>query len=483
MKYRQDVLIKELTNLYPINTLKSIISPKEKIYLVGGSIRNLLLGRKIKDFDLIISNNPLFIVRKLAKALKGNFFKFKGCNYRIIYKENRITKNIDFSKFKEDTLLKNLKARDFTINAFALEVNNPCLVDPCNGAGDLAQKTLRVISASSFTADPLRLLRAIRLSAQLKFKIEDETKKLLIKFASLIKKTPVERILNELCLILKNKNSFYSIKQLQELGLLNYIIPELVFFHDPLFKSKNIWLHSLNSLKELENILNNLPLYFPEYYKKIKNYLRKNQVINRNNLILLKLATLLHDIGKPLTISLDKKGKIRYTSHQEVGKILALNIFKHLALSNREIEHLTQLIKYHMQIGYFSNCHNLSSKALWRFYKKVSPNLINITLLSLADSKEIYSKNPNINFFKQQKLVKNLLHRYFSKDKTSYPKSLIKGDDLIKYFNLSPGPIFKVILCEVIDTYVEGKIRNKKEALKYIELKYNLRQRSPLAKE
>lgn len=483
MKYRQGALIKELANLPPINTLKNIISPREKIYLVGGSVRNLLLGRKIKDFDFIINKSPLFIVRKLAKTLKGNFFKFKDCHYRIIYKENRIIKNIDFSKFKENNLLKNLKARDFTINALALEINNPCLIDPCNGVKDLTKKTLRVISPSSFTADPLRLLRTIRLSAQLKFKIEDETKKLLIKFASLIKKTSKERILNELCLILKNKNSFYFIKQLQEIGLLNYIIPEFAFFHEPLFKSKNIWWHSLNSLKELEGILSNLPLYFPEYHRRMKNYLRKNQAINRNNLILLKLATLLHDIGKPLTISLDKRGKICYVSHQEVGKILALNIFKHLTLSSREIEHLTQLIKHHMTIGYFSNCPNLTLKSLWRFYKKVSPNLINISLLSLADSKEAYPKNPNINFFKQQELVNNLLHRYFSKDKTSYPKSLIKGDDLIKCFNLSPGPVFKIILSEVIEAYVEGKIKNKKEALKYIKLKYNLPQRSLSVKE
>ncbi|MDI6786393.1 MAG: HD domain-containing protein [bacterium] len=482
MENRQEVLIKKLINLHPLNTIKNIISPKEKIYLVGGSIRDFLLGKRIKDFDLITNKNPFSIVKRIAKSLNGKFFKFKDFNYRIIYKENHIVKNIDFSRFIENTLLKNLNTRDFTINALALEVNNPCFIDPCNGIKDLTQKTLRVINSSSFVKDPLRLLRAIRLSAQLKFKIEDKTRESITKLAPLIKEVSREGILNELCLILKNKKSFYFLKQLYELDLLIYIIPEFAFFYDSLFNSQEIWLHSLNSLKELENILENLSWYFPEYHKKIKQYLRKKQVGNRNNLVLLKLAIFLHDIGKPLTKSLDKKGKFHYTSHQEVGKTLAHIICKHLSLSNQEIECLTQTIKHHMQIGYFSNCNNLSSKALWRFYKKIGSNLVNIVLLSLADSKETYSQEQKLDLKKHQGFSRDLLQKYFEKDKDFYPKTFINGNDLIKYFNLSPGPIFKTILNEAIFAHIDGKIKNKKEALKYIELKYNLQQSSILAK-
>lgn len=474
MEYKQEILIKKLKNLPLLNILKSIVSPQEKIYLVGGSIRDLLLGKSIKDFDLITEKDPLPLVIKLAKAIKGNFFELKNNNYRIIYKEKHTIKNIDFSKFKKNTLLSNLRSRDFSVNTLALDISNLRLINPCNGLRDLSQKTLRVINSSSFTADPLRLLRAIRLSAQLKFKIEDKTKRLLTKFAPLMKKVSKERILNELCLILKNKNSFYFINQLQELNLLVFIIPELALFYDPLFNSKDIWLHSLNSLKELENILKNLSGYFPEYHKKIKSYLRKKQASHRSNFVLLKLAVLLHDIGKPLTRSLDQEGKVHYIGHQEVGKTLTYVICKCLSLSNQETTCLTQVIKHHMQIGYFSNCNNLSLNSLWRFYKKVSSNLINIILLSLADCKEICNQKPKLNFKKHQNLSKNLLQKHFGKDKIFYPKSLINGDDLIKYFNLSPGPIFKVMLDEIILASINKEIKNKKEALRYIELKYNL---------
>ncbi|MBU0599288.1 HD domain-containing protein [bacterium] len=470
MEYSQDLLIKKLSPyLHLFNLLKDIISPQEKIYLVGGSIRDLLLSRKVMDFDLVTFNNPLPLVKQLSQLLKGSFFKIKENSYCLVYKEGHLTKKIDFSKVKESSFLENLRARDFTVNAMGIEISNLMLIDPFEGRKDLKQKNLKVVNPSSFLDDPLRLLRAIRLKAQLRFKLDPQTEEFLIKSAPRIKEVASERIINELSLILEKKDAYSSIKELKELNLLVQIIPELAFFKNDLFNSQDIETHLLNSLKELEEILGNLAWYFPDYQKNIKSFLRKKYSCGRSNLVLLKLAVLLHDIGKPLARSFDQAGKICFFGHQGIGQTLSYAISKRLALSNQETEDLGQIIKHHMQIGYLSNSKELSHKALWRFYKRVNHNLINTVLLSLADKKETHSQRYKVNFETHLKLASLLIHKYLTKDKVFNPPSLVTGDDLIQSFNLTPGPVFKVLLNEVKKTYLEGTIKNKREALEYLE--------------
>ena len=237
------------------------------------------------------------------------------------------------------TIYDDLASRDFTINALAAEVQKDGtigpLIDPFAGAGDIERKTIKMTGRGSFVSDPLRILRAFRFSASLGFEIEPQTREEMRDRVALLPEVSAERIMVELLLILRTPYSSLFIREMDHIGVLDVLFPEILptkGCRQDGFHHKDVWEHSLLVTENCEQVLNNLTGYFGDWAERGIMILAGD-----NRLPLLKLTALLHDIGKPLTKGMNTiTGRTTFYGHARAGARLADSIAERLKLSGQE---------------------------------------------------------------------------------------------------------------------------------------------------
>jgi len=336
--------IKTCIKTSPFSILRELArTTNVQLYLVGGCIRDYLLKRKCNDYDFAINADALSFARQIAKVLKGTFvlLEEERATARVVYKSGKKIINLDFNNLKAKDIYTDLKRRDFTINAIAIDLssNNIEFIDPNNGLKDIELRLIRVISDKAFKEDPLRMLRAVRLSSELGFVIEKATYEAIVKLNGLISEVSPERITNELYLTLSSQNSSFFITILDKLGLFERIIPEIMFLKrlkQNGYHHLPVWEHSLATLTQLEGIASNLNRLFPKWHHKIIGYLNQPISINHNRFVNLKFISLLHDIGKFGTMKQDSSGRIRFIDHEILGAEISSKIAERLKLSTKE---------------------------------------------------------------------------------------------------------------------------------------------------
>ncbi len=449
---------------------------KEKIYLVGGYLRDLILKRENKDLDFVLAGRLTDFVKEFAEKIKGAFFLLNDRyqTNRVIDKKNGLT--YDFTRMRGRSIGEDLKKRDFTINALALDLGEPILskvIDPCKGREDIRKRTIRMVSEEAFADDPLRLLRSIRFRALLNFKIERKTRKLILQKAALLKKVSGERIKEELFGILALKESHRFIRELDELKLLTQIIPEIEALRktdQEGFHHLDVWKHSLETLEHTEKILEGLKRLFPKFYKKIGKHLREEVADKQPRITLLKLATLLHDLGKPQTQSITPEGRMRFIGHEEKGVEMAEEIGKRLRLSRKAIKTVKREILHHMRPGNLSEVPKVTNRAIFRFFRDCKEEGIETLILSYGDRLAACGPLATPRMIKRHReVVEEMLGDYYEKKFIVKPKRLVNGNEIMKRFKLSPGPKIGKILEALSEVQAEEKIKTKKEAFKFVQ--------------
>ena len=449
---------------------------KEKVYLVGGYLRDLILKRENKDLDFILAGRLTDFVKEFAEKINGTFFLLNDRyqTNRVIDKKNGLT--YDFTKMRGRSIGKDLRKRDFTINALALDLERPMLskvIDPGKGREDIRKRIIRMVSKEAFTDDPLRLLRSIRFRALLNFEIEEKTKKLILEKAPLLKKVSGERIREELFGILALEASHRFIRELDELKLLTQIIPEIEALRktdQEGFHHLDVWEHSLGALKHTEEILKNLKKLFPKFYKKINKHLKEEVADKQPRITLLKLATLFHDLGKPQTQAITPEGRMRFIGHEEKGVGMAEEIGKRLRLSRKAIEIVKREILHHMRPGNLSGVPELTNRAIFRFFRDCKEEGVETLILSYGD--RLASRGPLATpgmIKRHREVVEKMLGDYYERKFIVKPKKLVNGNEIMKRFNLSPGPKIGELLEALSEVQVEGKVKTKKEAFEFIK--------------
>jgi poly(A) polymerase len=432
---------------------------KTKVYLVGGFIRDHLLKRPCLDFDFAVEKDAISFAKLFARKIKGAFVlldKERGCA-RVAKKSNGTLSTFDFADFRGSTLTKDLSGRDFTINTLVCCMNaldpsaelDTAIKDLKRGKYDIKAKRIRMVSVRAFKDDPLRLLRAFSLKAMLGFKIEEKTLRQIKKDRDLICGVSYERIRDELFKILQSTRAGETLKSLDRIGLLSRIIPQV-----------EVMSHSLETVKQLDKILENM-----KDNAQLVDYINQPLSAQRTRASLMKLAALLHDIGKPDTRK-KEPGRISFHAHERVGKSIARSIAKMLKLSTRERFALQDMVLWHLRPGYLSNFKQPSKRALFRYFRDTQDEAVSIALLSLADQRATRGPLTTVSEQKHhEKICLDLIGTYFKKREEKPFVRLINGDDLIKKVKLAPSPLFKIILDEVEEKQVMGKIKNKDEAI------------------
>lgn len=405
--------ITKLKNIlkYPeISCLRRLaIVSKCQIYLVGGSLRDLISERNITDFDLTVKGDILTLSKNLANMLKASHVLLdkKRKTVRIITKTKFI---IDFT-FLAKSLIYELKRRDFTVNSLAFDLINLDFLDPLSGLTDLKNKTIKMNSDKVFKADPVRLLRAVRLKADLGFKIEAKTLKQIKKDKKLILKIKSERITEEFFKILANSNSRINLQLLDDLSL-NSIIFEIRN------KEKKA---PLSIYKRLENCFKKNIIN-----KKVCSYYDDVLAANRNRWVLLKLAALI----------LDKKIKIS-------------RAFKVLKLSLKEKKTLEKILKY-----YYLFCDKINQ---YSFLNQTEPVFLDLVILSLASNRISKTR------------ADKLFSMYFSYQKRKLQfKKIIDGDILKNKLKIKSSPLIGFILDKLQEAYYLKEIKTQAEALRLV---------------
>jgi len=448
---------------------------KVKLYLVGGILRDLLLGRQKEnpDFDFAVRRGAINFGRGLARKLKAGFVvldkEHGAC--RLVKKTKDKTYTLDFTDFRGADLHKDLLHRDFTLNALALELEkvfsagdlNASLIDPFQGREDLKKKIIRIVDKKAFSEDPLRILRAFSLASIFGFTIDEATLKLAARERAKLAKVSGERIRDELFKIFDTQNSFDYLARLDELKILKIIFPEIQKMHgigQGPYHHLDAWQHTLETVKQLEILLVEL-----KKNPDIREYLDAVISPERKRRALIKLGAFLHDIGKPKALRHEEDGKTTFHGHERIGLDITENIVKRLKLSNDELNALQKIVLWHLRPGYLADSGKPTARAKFRYFRDAGSEAISTLLVSIADQRA--TKGPlttRASRVQHERVVFGMVREYFHKKKEKKMPRLINGNDLMDRFKLEPSPLIGKILSEVEESQAIGKIRTRREA-------------------
>jgi poly(A) polymerase len=477
------------------------------VFLVGGAVRDALLGRAIHDLDFVLEREAIKTARSIANTLSdagaGTFLKAdfypldsERDTGRVIVTTidgSRIL--LDFAAFRGSNLEADILGRDFTVNAIAIDLRDNTIHDPLGGGLDLKERRLRSCSPSSFADDPVRILRGIRLAANFSFSIETETLTAMKAATGLLTNTSPERIRDELFRILDGSKPATCMRALDSIGALDKVLPELSGMKGIIQKAPHVhdvWEHTIATLGYLESMLLALAAkYYPENASDLRNGLmvlridRYRQQIDeifnapitadRSQRSLLFLAALYHDVAKPVSRTTDTEGQIRFWDHDQRGVEIAAKRGRALAMSNDETTHLEKIVRNHMRILY--HIHRLvtenklvTRRAIYRFFRDVGLTGVDICLLTLADLQATYEQNlPQETWAAALDVVRLMLENWFEKPaETISPPSLVKGDELMSAFNLQPGKIIGELLETIREYQAMGKVASREQALELV---------------
>jgi poly(A) polymerase len=438
-------------NLYRIalSVVETLHDAGFQAYFAGGCVRDRLMKRQPKDYDVATNARPNQVMKLFPKTLAiGKAFgvvkviirkqQVEVTTFRTEsgYSDGRHPDNVKYASRDED-----VARRDFTINGLLYDPIKDELIDLINGQTDIKKKIIRTIgdARQRFKEDKLRMMRAVRFACELGFTIDPKTKKAIIKSAGQIKKISVERIREELRRILICDRRDQGVKLLEQTGLLKHILPEVLRmkgvnqpkqFHP----EGDVYVHTVAVMKHLRNPF---------------TVMGKSQNLSFE----LALATLLHDVGKPGTFMITDR--IRFHEHERLGVEMAERICKRLKMANSQIETICWIIAKHLV---FKDIDKMRVSTLKRLFShKDYPLLAELhradRLGSVMDLKPYY--------------IAARLYKKLSKEELK-PKPLINGYDLIK-LGFKPGPIFSKILKVVEEAQLEKEVTTKEEALKLVQ--------------
>jgi hypothetical protein len=480
-----------------LDAVRPALPAGQPVYLVGGAVRDALLARPTHDLDFAVPADGIRLARRVADALGAAFMPLDesrdtGRVIRIHADGSRAI--LDFASYRGPDLEADLRGRDFTVNALALDVHTLALHDPLGGAADLRAKVLRPCSSESLRDDPLRVLRAVRLAAELGLHIPAATRRLIRQAVPGLPEVSPERLRDELLHILGGSRPSACLRALDLLDVLPHLLPELVPLKGLLQPAPHIhdaWEHTLRLLVHLEIILAALrPEYDPQaaadlfsgllvlqlgrYREQFGRRLGDGFVPGRSLRPLLFLAGLYHDVAKPQTRS-EESGRLRFLDHDRQGAPLAVARSRALMLSSQETGYLETLVRHHMRVHFFTN--RLvkedklpSRRAIYRFYRDTGPAGVDLVLLALADLRATYEQTlPQAHWAACLRVGRLLLENWWEKpDEAVSPPRLLGGRDLMDAFGLGPGPLIGELLEAVREAQAAGRIETREEALAFV---------------
>lgn len=451
-------------------------------YVVGGMLRDQLLGRLSArpNVDLAVAHGAVEFCRTLAAQLQSAFVPLDEAvgTARLVVETEAGRVEIDISDFRGPTLEEDLRHRDFTINAMALPLaawlrapdapSDP--IDPLHGREALARRMLIPCFPGTFQEDPVRILRAFRFAAQLEFQLEGSASALMTKAAAQLSRVASERIVEELLAIFQTDRSAPAVHELNQLGALDVLIPELSLgrgMEQGGFHHLDVLGHQLETVVQADRILSDCAEFSEPLREPMSRYCAQELSERHSRKALIKLSGLLHDIGKPARRTVEANGEIWFLGHEDTGAELAAMIVQRLRLSNREGEMVCKMVRHHLRPGFLSREPHITRRAIYRFFKDLGDDGPACLLVWWADRMATRGPKSHLDQVDQQRgKLEELLSAYFFRAaEVVKPARVLGGNQLMAALHLRPGPVVGELLSLIEEAQAEGRIHSAEEAL------------------
>lgn len=445
---------------------------EQHVYAVGGSVRDLIMEKEIKDIDLVI-DLPQGGVRF------ANFCEQNGLTGKVVIYETYGTAMFHFKKFPDDEIecvmtrgekyidsgsrnpvtefapiMEDASRRDLTINALYYNISKKKVEDLIGcGVQDIHDEILRApmemvseqMVDQTYIDDPLRIIRNIRFSCKLGFKISDETFNAMKRNVDRLSIITVERINTELCKILMSKNARQGIELINEIGAMKYVIPELeqcIGLGQNSYHFGDVWVHTMAVLE------NHCNLFEPD--------------------LICRLAALLHDIGKIECRTVDEHGRVHFYDHEFIGSDVAKRILQRLKFDNKTIDEVCFIIRNHMRAkGFENDCRKMKEKSINKFMYTCGNEERFLRTCQVIEADNLAHEKSHC--------ITGQYARFVECVKTSKMfgyRLPINGDDVINEFGIEPGPIIKEILKQVMNNVYSNPDISRESCLKLMKQAY-----------
>ncbi len=416
----------------------------KELYLVGGTVRDDLMGRASHDIDcatnarpdeikqIASKTNPLHIV-PIGEKFGTIQLHYPG-DTMIEITTYRGERYIPGDRHPEvqfgDSLLEDLRRRDFTINAIAKNALTGEIVDPFDGQADIERGVIRAVESAEqrFKDDPLRMLRAVRFGSQFDFSLENSTQWAIYAHAVRLNSISQERIRDELCKILLAPDVAFGLNKLLNLNLFSAFLPEMCM----LMGVKQEPHHILDVFSHTRCVVELAPERLP-----------------------VRLAALLHDIAKPQTRSVDENGVTHFYNHEDIGAEMTRTILRCLRFGNDVVEHVARVVKLHMRVNAYDS--KWSNGAVRRLYIDAGDTIDDLLDLAIADGTSDRNEPPALVRTRIEHLRMRLQDVHV--EAAQHPLvSPLDGDELMQMFGKPPGTWIKAVKQHLHDLVIEGAL-------------------------
>jgi poly(A) polymerase len=452
---------------------REALGAEAEAWIVGGTVRDALLGRAVTDVDVAVRGSPEAAARAVGAAVRGPVFQLSDEHgtWRVLDRGRGWT--FDASALQGRTIEQDLAQREFTVNAMAVPVGGGDLLDPTGGVADLEAGVLRVVGgpdlgSSSYALDALRPLRLARMAAELPLDPEPETERLTREAAPRVTEASPERVFSELRRLLVGERALHALELADRLGLMEAVLPEVAALHgveQSHFHHLDVYEHTLEVLRQEMELESRLEEVFGDAAGELRRVLDEPLADEMTRGQALRLGALLHDIGKPATRGVLPNGRVTFIGHDAVGEEMIAAVGRRLRTSERLRTFVAKLTRHHLVLGFLVHERPLSRRALYRYLTTCAPVEVEVTLLSCADRLSTRGKNAEPAIAAHLELAREVMAEALRWRAEGPPALPLRGDELAAELGIEPGPELGALIASLREARFAGEAGTREETL------------------
>lgn len=452
-----------------VRVARKALRERERTWIVGGAIRDAILGREVTDVDLAVAVDPEQVARVLARAADGSPFQLSEefATWRVEARRERW--HVDVAALRGESIEDDLAARDFTINAIAIPLAGGEPIDPHRGAADAEAGILRAVGGRSFEDDPLRILRAARIAAALGLRIDARTVESARRAAGRAAEPAGERQFAELRAIVAGGDPLGGIARMEELGATPVVLPELDALRgveqNP-YHHSDVYGHTLEVLERVLELEADPGAVAGEGGAEVSAVLGEPLADELTRAEAMRLAALFHDVGKPETRRVGEEGRILFIGHDEAGARIVRELCARMSTSRRLAAYLESLTRNHLRLGFLVHERPLPRRRVYEYLKATEPETVDVTLLTVAD--RLATQGPKTRseaIDAHLALAREMIAEGLAWRRSGPPVPPIRGDQLAAELGIEPGPELGRALAEIEAARFAGEVGSREDAV------------------
>ncbi|HET9738746.1 MAG TPA: HD domain-containing protein [Solirubrobacteraceae bacterium] len=449
----------------PLEAAREALAGREA-WLVGGAVRDRLLGRPTDDVDVALEGDPRHAAREVARAAGGTAFELSGAfgAWRVVGSGQAW--HIDLVTLRDGDIAADLAARDFTINAMAEPLEGGEVLDPHGGRADLEARRVRMVSGTALADDPLRTLRAVRLVTELGLTLDADTAAAVRAHARGIDRIAPERVFGELKRIVTTDAARDGLALMDAHGLTDVVLPELAALRgirQNEFHHADVHDHTLEVLDAVAALERDAAAAgLGEHGAAVTELLAEPLADELTRGGAMRFAALLHDAAKPQTREIRADGRVTFVGHDSAGADLARAVLRRLRASQRLVDYVAALTLHHLRLGFLVRERPLDRRTLWRYLRATAPYSADVTVFTVADRLATRGRNAEEAIDAHLALAREVLPAALAEPPR---EPLVRGDDLARELGIRPGPRLGELLAELEEDRYAGEVTTREQAI------------------